>query len=169
MKSSSARSPRPRRPIGRTQGARGCGARRLERLVHRGRRPEVALPLGLDRAARHRLDGRDPHHRHRPLQGQRAGPQTRPIPPEALYRRRHRRAQEPGRGRIRSQEAQLAAREEGHGQQDGARVAADPRPQAGTQRAGQGRPARERSAQGQCKRPDLPRADGDGERPVPLA
>ena len=93
----------------------------------------------------------------------------RGLPPEALYRHRHRRVQEPGRGRIRSQEAQLAAREEGHGRQDGARVAANPRPRAGPRRAGQGRPARERSAQGQCKRPDLPGADGDGERPVLLA
>ena len=50
----------------------------------------VRLP-GPDRAARHRLGGRDIHKRHRPLQGLRAGPQARHVPPEALHLRRHRR------------------------------------------------------------------------------
>lgn len=36
----------------------------------------------------------------------------------------------------------------------------------GPRRAGQGRRARERGAQGRCERPGLSGADGDGERPV---
>lgn len=42
-------------------------------------------------------------------------------------------------------------------------------PQAGVRRAGQGRRTRERGARGRRQRPGLPGADGDGERPVPLA
>lgn len=49
-------------------------------------RDGVRLP-GPDRAARHRLGGRDLHKRHRPLQGLRAGPQARPVPPEAEHLR----------------------------------------------------------------------------------
>lgn len=60
-------------------------------------------------------------------------------------------------------------REEGHWRQDSARVAAHPRPRAGPRRAGQGWRVRERGAQGRCKRPGLPGADGDGERPALLA
>lgn len=60
-------------------------------------------------------------------------------------------------------------RKEGHGQLNVARVAAHPRPRAGAQRVGQGRRARERGTQGRRKRPGLPGADGDGERPVLLA
>ena len=53
--------------------------------------------------------------------------------------------------------------------QESARVAVRPWPGAGPRRAGQGRRARERGAQGRCERPGLPGADGDGERPVLLA
>lgn len=86
-----------------------------------------------------------------------------------MHLRRHRHPQEPRRGSLRPQEAQLGAREEGHGRQDSARVAAYPRPRAGARRAGQGRRARERGTQGRRVRPGLPGADGDGERPVLLA
>lgn len=73
--------------------------------------------------------------RHRPLQGLRAGQEARPVPPEAVHLRRHRRPQEPGRGSLRPREAQLGAREEGHGRKDSARVAAHPRHRAGAWRA----------------------------------
>ena len=54
----------------------------------------VRLP-GPDRDAQHRLGRRDLHQRHRPLQGLRAGPQARPLTPEALHLRRHRYPQDP--------------------------------------------------------------------------
>lgn len=112
---------------------------------------------------------RDLRQRHRPLQGLRAGPQVRPVPPEAGHLRRHRRPQEPRCGRLRPREAQLGAREEGHGRQDSARVAAHPRPRAGPRHAGQGERSREQGAQGPRERPGQPGPDGDGERPVLLS
>lgn len=65
--------------------------------------------------------------------------------------------------------SQLGAREESHGRQDSARVAAHPRPRAGARRAGQGGRSRQRGAQGRCERSGLPGADGDGERPALVA
>lgn len=98
---------------------------------------------GPDRAARHHLGERDPHQRHRPLQGLRAGAQARPVPPGAVHLRRHRRPQESRRGRLWPREAQLSAREEGHGREDSAWGAADSRPGEGFQRAGQERRTRQ--------------------------
>ena len=46
-------------------------------------------------------------------------------------------------------------RNEGHGQLRVVRVSTHPRPRAGPRRVGQGRPTRERGAQGRCERPVL--------------
>lgn len=75
-------------------------------------------PPGPDRAARHRLGGRDLHQRHRPLQGLRVGAQARPIQPEAVHLRRHRRPQEPRRGRMRPREARFGADKEDNERQE---------------------------------------------------
>ena len=77
--------------------------------------------------------------------------------------------QEPGLDRLRPREAMLSAREESHGRQDSAHVAAHPRPRAGARRAGQGGRSRQRGAQGGRQRPGLPGADGDVERPLLVA
>lgn len=56
-----------------------------------------------------RLDRRDLHRRHRPLERLWRGPQARPLEAEALHRGRHRRPQGAGRRRVRARQAVLGA------------------------------------------------------------
>ena len=73
------------------------------------------LSTGPNRAARNHLGRRSISQRHRPFQGLRVGPQTQPIPSEAMYLHSDNYAQELHCRRLWPREVMLDAREEGHG------------------------------------------------------